>query len=391
MSFYQRAIRYTSRQKGKSVLLGAIFLISLAIGTFGISTLRVADQAIEEIGASTDVSVNIFSGDFVSNELAEGLIDQIDSLDNIGAINRSNHIHASQHQEERIFSLYGFDDFTLDGPFLWQIIEMVEGNYLLNENEVVVNNEFAEALEWQLGDIIVLESKSGSLIEVTIAGIYQAVDQSQEFDLTIMYVSPDLINLVQEEGLYLGLQVMIENPRYLDATYEQIGEILAGSFANMSVLDALYQQLKAPMEGLQQLLEVILVVTLFVAIVVISLLLVLWVKERRRETGILLSVGVAKKEIFMQRFIEIFIIFLITFVFISLINNFALPTIGASLFVDFNELGNSAELGQVTLSLGFSDLVITLGLGLLIISISVLIASTSLFKTQPKEMLASID
>lgn len=373
------------------MLLGAIFFISLAISTFGISTLRVTDQMIEAIGANTDVSINVGSSSFITNELTDGLVNQLTDLANIRTVNRSNRIQASEYQEEWIFSLYSFDDFDLDGPFLWQMVEMVEGTSLLSSNDVIVNDELAEVLEWQLGDTMMLESQSGAPIEATIVGIYRAVDQSVEFDITILYGTPDLVNLIQEEVLYLNLQLMIENPRYLETTYEQIREIVAASYSNVSVLDTLYQQLKAPMESMQQLLEVILIATLLVTMVVISLLLVLWIKERQRETGVLLSVGEAKKDIFTQRFLEIFIIFAITFVVISLINSFVLPMIGTGLFASFNELDGSSEVGIATLSLGMRDLAITLGLGLIVIVISILIASISLFKMQPKEMFANID
>jgi len=391
MNFCQRALRYISRQKGKSALLGGIFFISLAISTFGISALRVTNHLIEDIGAHADVSVHVFSGDFVSNELSEGLLNQMLVLGNVRSVNRSNRLSAEEYNEDRTFNLYGFDDLTLDGPFLWQGVQLASGTYELNERDVLVHRDLAEALEWGIGDTITLETSQNEPLDVTIAGFYQEVDQSLEFDLSVMYVTPDLIDLLQGESLYVGLQAMIENPRELDVTYDHINDMISGHGLNVTVLDTLYQQLKTPMEGLQQLLEVILVVTLLVTVVVVSLLLVLWVKERQRETGILLAIGETKKDILMQRVLELFLLFGIVFSAIALITVMALPRLGSHLFANFNALEGTSDLGTATLSLGASDLVIAFGIGTVIILISVFMASLPLFRMQPKEMLTRID
>jgi len=391
MNFYKRAVRYISRQKGKSILLGGIFFISLSISIFGISALRVTDHLIEDIGAHTDVSIHVFSGDFVTNELSEGLLNQLHASGNVRGVNRSNRLSALEYEEERTFNLYGFDDLTLDGPFLWQVVELVEGSYQLNEGDVLVHYELAEALEWEIEDTITLETADGSPVDLTITGFYQAVDQSVEFDLTILYVTPDLINLIQGDQLYVGLQAIIENPRDLDETYDQINDMISGSGLNVTVLDTLYQQLKTPMEGLQQLLEVILVATLLITTVVVSLLLVLWVKERQRETGILLAVGERKTDIFMQRLVELFTLLGMVFGIIAVITLLTLPRIGSRLFADFNALEGTSDLGAATLSLGANDLVIAFGIGMFVILVSVFLASISLFRMQPKEMLTRID
>ena len=395
MNFYQRGIKYIFRQKGKSILLASIFFVSLFICLTGIIILRVTNAQLENLAANSHAHVMVASSDFFSNEISIDDVELLAQLDNIQFINRSNRIDVVLDDEFGMeFTFSGIDDLSLEGPFFRQTKRLVEGSLELADNQIVIDSETATAMEWTIGTRLLFKYGVLAVVEMEVAGIYRMVAAGGLEDQFRMYASPDLVNEFFGEELYAAVSLFVDDPSAIEETRTEIEEKLLGLDLDYHILvsDTLYQNLSAPMQGLRSLVELMLIVTVSAAGIVISLLLSLWVRERRKEVGLLLSMGQMKLSITAQRIFEIFVIFMVAFVMLVLVNYLLITNLGGLIFaVQGVESLDLLDLDSPQFQLVFWDILYAIGLGSSIILISVAISTVPLLRAHPRSILSSVD
>ena len=126
------------------------------------------------------------------------------------------------------------------------------------------------------------------------------------------------------------------------------------------------------------------------AIVVLSLILILWIRERTYEIGILLSIGVSKFRIVLQFVLELVFIS-IPAILISLLSGSLLinQLVGAIL----PDEGSFIQGSLVQQGFGLDNIISLLqcyGVLILIIFISVVVASSTILVKKPKEILSKV-
>ena len=126
------------------------------------------------------------------------------------------------------------------------------------------------------------------------------------------------------------------------------------------------------------------------AIVVLSLILILWIRERTYEIGILLSIGVSKFRIVLQFVLELVFIS-IPAILISLLSGSLLinQLVGAIL----PDEGSFIQGSLVQQGFGLDNIISLMqcyGVLILIIFISVVVASSTILVKKPKEILSKV-
>ena len=165
-------------------------------------------------------------------------------------------------------------------------------------------------------------------------------------------------------------------------------------------------------KGVYSLIDGMLVATGFFSVVIISLVLFLWMNERKREAGVLLTTGVSKSNIVLQYIAEIVMIAVIAFgasfftaglvaqhVGDHIVNQAAhnakqageAQLKGASLGANADSVISSRTLEKVSVQVAPSDLVAVWSVGLIIIIASVLLASRPVIQSTPKELLTEVE
>ena len=393
MKFYQRGIKYIFRQRGKSILLASIFFVSLFICLTGIIILRVTNAQIASLAANSHAHVMVASSDFFSSEVSSSNVNLLSQLDNIQFINRSNRVDIMLDGEDDVeFSLMGIDDLSLEGPFFRQTKRLDEGSLELVDNQIMIDSETAAAWEWAIGTRLLFSNSDGDVVEVEVAGIYRMVDVSGVEDQFRIYGNPDLVNEFLGDELYATASFFVADPSEIEETRTEIEELLSGLDYQIMVSDTLYQNLSAPMQGLRSLVEMMLIACVSTSGIVVSLLLSLWVRERRKEAGLLLSMGQTKVSITTQRLFEIFVIFAGVFVVLVLINYFLIADLGEFVFeLQGVEPVDLLDLDSPQFQLALRDILYAIGFGSGIIIISVAISTVPLLRSHPRSILSSVD
>lgn len=133
-------------------------------------------------------------------------------------------------------------------------------------------------------------------------------------------------------------------------------------------------------------------------VVLLFLLLSMWVRNRIRETGILISLGFSKRGIVLQHIIEILLVMAVALVVSGISGNIVSKYVGGHLlqYVRNNQQRENSTEGVIdeqieeinlNVKTGLEELSYMLVVGIGIIVISVTLADINILKMQPKKIL----
>lgn len=183
---------------------------------------------------------------------------------------------------------------------------------------------------------------------------------------------------------YFMASVYCKDPERLTILENQLCTILSDKVAFTSS-DILYQQMVLPLDQIIRLANLMFAFTLVTGIVVISLLLCMWMRTRQKETAIFISLGKPKYSIFLQVFLESFLVFMV-----SVIGACGLGSVMAEYL---QRMLTHSETSDVNLSvfLNAKDIGNLLIWGSLLVFTAVVISLLPVLKAKPKDTLSRME
>ena len=204
--------------------------------------------------------------------------------------------------------------------------------------------------------------------------------------------SQTALNKAENNKVVNKLEIFSDSSEDTDIVLNKIKEIkIDWSQFNIEKDDGAYEETLESVNGIKHIIKIMTYSIMAGGIIVLSLILILWLRERIYEIGILLSIGISKAKIIAQ--------FIFELIFISL------PSIVASLFlgnVILNQIiGGFINSDNSTININnllkndnlISNITIFLqsyGILIGIIVLSVIIASAMILVKKPKEILSKI-
>ena len=141
-----------------------------------------------------------------------------------------------------------------------------------------------------------------------------------------------------------------------------------------------------PLSSFGSMVDTAVFVITLIGVFVVILLLVLWTRGRKKEIGILLAVGRSKAEIIEQFLIENMLITFLSMIVSTGLSITFVEKIGAYII---QKTGESAT--DLTLSIATSDMIMVYSIGLVLVCFSVLVASYTVIRLKPKDILSQMD
>lgn len=218
-------------------------------------------------------------------------------------------------------------------------LELIEGRHIHREDsgKIMISEELAERNNLKIGDIIdgrSFDFMNGELYGETyhaeIVGIFRINFEQQNSDgiaepslLTNTIFAPFELRywgqvqynshygrnvLAKEEDRLLGsITIFVDNPDDLDSIEQKIreNEHVDWSYYTISRYDQDYKAAAKPLLSMVLLAVVMVVVMIVGSLIILSLILAMWVRGRKQETDILLSLGISERTILAQFLIEI--------------------------------------------------------------------------------------
>ncbi len=357
MNTLKRAFLYTMRKKTKTLIL---FLVLVTISTFiltGLSIYKAADDSALSLRQSVGGSIRLeldennrknwqyqqaaggMLVDYVGAPITDEDIQKIMSIDGIKAYNGlgDGSVFAKDFSFISGFSFGAGSDYSrlpsvTDSEyfnfFTRKAFQLVEGRHIKegDDHVVLISTAIAEKNALKLGDTITVQCcyDSGIYPDVTltIIGIY-AYEADNEFNTTSTDKRNRLIidhkamqEIMQRDVIQYdnGVDFYVDDPREMEKIASQIKALdLDWDSFTLTMDNSAYEAVASPLTAMQNLIVWLIVGCVAVSVGILILILSMWIKQRRHETGILLSVGISKSRILLQYTVEVLMIAVVAF------------------------------------------------------------------------------
>lgn len=431
MNFFKRAIKYCWRQRLRSLLFFLTFTLLSTTALIAISSEKAVMQGTKQIKETVGASVRIeldtgnqanygsaedfgngasgytYNGDFIT----EKIVDKISKLENVIGYNakssegywgvpKSFSPFPAMVTEGLATPYQAVLNSSLDTRFLNGTYKLEEGRHIKADDSYValISKELADKNNLSVGDNIEFITETD--IDTTdttfkIIGIFSGTEGMSKSAITpsdipanLGYIDMNSLSELYDSEGYDFLDVYTHTPeeaKELMETIKNLPEVKGKTFTfNLNSED--FDLVSTPLSSFGSMVDTTVFVLTIIGVLIVVLLLVLWTRGRKKEIGILLAVGRSKVEIIGQFLTEnILITFLSMIVSAGLSITFA-DKIGAYII---QKAGESAT--NLTISIATSDMVMVYSIGFALVCFSVLIASYTVIRLNPKDILSKMD
>ena len=333
VTFYQLTFRYLKRKKAKAILL---FLVLLLVSSMILSTnmiLRATEDSKAEIQQKTKSKI-VLEITKEENRITQQEVEEILNLEEVSTVNCQNKGQAfpnnfypvttndSTEENNQKIMLFSYDDLQNDIAFYEGRYRLVSGNNITKDKRgAVINSSLADSNGLELGDDIKIENTEGKIVSLKIVGLFlsgserkqtEKMDSVDRIENQIFVDNESYSQLLGNTGYY-KVSVYCKNPEQLPTLEKQLRSIFPEKVSFTSS-DTLYRQMALPLDQITRVANLMLVLTLITGIVIVSLLLCMWMRTRQKEAAIFISIGKSKYSIFLQVFLESFLVFLVSII-----------------------------------------------------------------------------
>lgn len=433
MGFIKRAGLYCFRQRFKTVIL---FLVLMIIATFMLTGIAVRDAAK---GATADVQTAIggkimldidtdghmgggqqnqwgttytYNGDYITDDIVDA-IRKVDGVVDYNAEESEGYFGAGVNFKYLPAALglsytqYGEASSytaTLSSEkckaFQSGKYKLVKGRHITTDDKYtcLISKELADYNKLSVGDKIKMYSlDSDAISEFEIVGIFDGTEGTSGNALTVDEIPAncgyvdyagirDIFKGDYDEG-YSQLTIYVEDPVSIQNVYDKISALpeLKGKTLKLSIDTEEYDVVSTPLESLQKLVNTTIVIISVVSALILTLLLTIWIRGRKKEIGILLSIGKSKVNIILQIFTETFVVAVIAFAASIPFSNLIAEKAGA--FLVSRVTTGTANLNVQIDAAYLLPLYI---IGILLITIAVIASSWTVVRLKPKDILTKM-
>jgi putative ABC transport system permease protein len=191
----------------------------------------------------------------------------------------------------------GFDTAT-ENPTLMGDAQMniVEGRYFTtdenNADVMVVGQALADKNSLTIGSMVAINDTS-----VKVIGIY---DSGQVFGNNMLVMPIGTMQRLFSLSGVTSVTVQADDVNNVDAVVSSIREIFPESVADVTTAQDMYQRINSSVASAQSTSQMAMIVAFIVAGVVILFAVVLMVRQRVKEIGILKAIGASNRQIGLQ-------------------------------------------------------------------------------------------
>ena len=404
MKFYQLAFRYLCRKKSKTfiLLLVLLFINSMILGSYMIlhatEDSRITMQ--EKMGTKAVLEVKGSDRFITENEVRE-----IRDMDGVISVNRMadsavypvnfNPITNSDSEDENNWkvTLLSYDELERDSAFSDLRYRLMKGDMITEGSGkgAVINFALADANGLEIGDEMEVGTETGSVINVKIIGVFVAGSERNQMDTlpavnrieNQIFIDNESYTGLSDNAGYRKIAVYTKKPDQIDVLVQELKDFL-GSRVEITTADILYRQLEVPLNRIVRVMKFMLVFTLAAGVTITSILLCMWMRSRKREIAVFISMGKKKTDILMQVFMETAAVFCLSV--------FGACVIGSGMAGIMKELlmeENTAVLLSVSLQAG--DIAAMFFAGGCIAVIAVCISLLPILRANPKDILSKME
>ena len=424
----QKSLAYVTRKKKRTTI---VFLILTAVLSSLYACLNVVNSSINlenSLYKASNSSFSIvkkdsqgyFSYKDVKNirnikEIKDLLLEYegLAKPKNAKAISANQQVQRDDLDEDlkNTVAIHSTNNTAKNTLFSSGVFKLKQGRHLEQNDrgKALIHEAFAQKNNLKIGDRIELNliNTSDKKTETQktrfeITGIFSGKKQekytglSSDFSENTIFsdfkTTMQALNLPEGEGLLSKITLYTETADQLDKAITKTEKLnIDWSKYNIEKNNAAFKNTLESIAGVKNIINLMTYLIIIGGSVVLSLILILWLRERIYEIGILLSIGASKLQIILQFIIELVLISIPTIISSFILGNsvFSLITKGLSEAEETSSIASSFTNNIF----GLDSLIVfaqSYGILITIIILSVVIASMMILVKKPKEILSKI-
>lgn len=249
------------------------------------------------------------------------------------------------------FQIKGVSQSSSYSDFSSGTASLVEGEAITSKDEgtknVLIEQSLAEANDLSVGDKFKIKDSDDKDVEVTIKGIYKTSNTGDSMGARFNFMNPantifssyTLANTLSgSDGKTIDSAVYnLDDPKEMDSFVKKANKLIDTDTFSLETNDQMYQQMLQPLNNVSSFAKNIVILVAAAGVIILTLIIMLSIRERKYEIGVLLSLGESRGKVISQFFVEIFVCMV-----------FALGIAAASGNVVGNAVGNQLLSQQTT-------------------------------------------
>ncbi|MDA1760660.1 ABC transporter permease [Bacillus cereus] len=374
MNFMKRAILSMKKRIGTSLILMAVFLIvtNLVLSGFTIqnASKKAADAARKKLGADVTLGLDFDKLGQKAKETGEMPnppqlnSKETDQLANSKYVKDYNYIGstfgisdglklvgASEGEEggkgkvgmaavrggsssgteidmNASFMIEGVRKTALQESFKNGKSKIIDGKPITekmkDQNVALMEKRLAELNNLKVGDKVKVQSgDKKETLDVEIIGIYETNEQAMGQQAppimdpaNKLYMPHSTMKKLEVDPGISSVQVVyfLNDPQYIDAFKKEAKKSnIDFNYYKLDAHDSLYKQMIGPIENISSTSQMIIYIVSIAGAIILGLIIILSIKGRRKEMGILLSIGEKKWKLMAQFVVEVVCVAILAF------------------------------------------------------------------------------
>ncbi|PGS43776.1 permease [Bacillus cereus] len=373
MNFMKRAILSLKKRIGTSLILMAVFLIvtNLVLSGFTIqnASKKAADAARKKLGADVTLGLDFDKLGQKAQETGEmpkppqldtketdqlakskyvkdynykantfgisdglkllGASDEEEGKGKVGmAAVRGGSSSGTEIDMNASFMIEGVRKTALQESFKNGKSKIIDGKpiteQMKDQNVALMEKRLAELNNLKVGDKVKVQSgDKKETLEIEIIGIYETNEQAMGQQAppimdpaNKLYMPHSTMKKLEVDQGISSVQVVyfLNDPQYIDAFKKEAKKSnIDFNYYKLDAHDSLYKQMIGPIENISSTSQMIIYIVSIAGAIILGLIIMLSIKGRRKEMGILLSIGEKKWKLMAQFVVEVVCVAILAF------------------------------------------------------------------------------
>ena len=422
----KNAIAYITRKRNRTLIIFIILTIVLSCLYSCLTIMKSSNEIEKTLYESSNSSISITKKDgkyfnvnqFKDIEKIKEVEEKIIQYDGLAKLKDAKVVSGEQRinredlsdEFKNVVSFEATNNTKRNILFSSRVFTIKEGKNIEenDKNSIIVHEEFAKQNNLKLGDEVNLElldiEESGKIKshKFKIIGIFSGKKQetytglSSDFSENMVFVdystSQEILNKSENNKIANKILMYSGSAESTDLALNKLKELKIDESKYFVEKDSnAFEESLESVSGIKHIIKIMTYSIMLGGMVVLSLILILWLRERIYEIGIFLSIGTSKIQIIMQFIFELLFISIPSIISSLFLGNVLLKVIAGGLINSENSMISGGNLINDS---SFMLNITTLGQSYLIlisiIVLSVVFASSLILIKKPKEILSKI-
>ena len=422
----KNAIAYITRKRNRTLIIFIILTIVLSCLYSCLTIMKSSNEIEKALYESSNSSISITKKDgkyfnvnqFKDIEKLKEIEEKVIQYDGLAKLKDAKVVSGEQRinredlsdEFKNVVSFEATNNTKRNILFSSRVFTIKEGKNIEenDKNSIIVHEEFAKQNNLKLGDEVNLElldiEKSGKIKshKFKIIGIFSGKKQetytglSSDFSENMVFVdystSQEILNKSENNKIANKILMYSSSAESTDLALNKLKELKIDESKYFVQKDSnAFEESLESVSGIKHMIKIMTYSIMLGGIIVLSLILILWLRERIYEIGIFLSIGTSKIQIIMQFIFELLFISIPSIISSLFLGNVLIKVIAGGLINSENSMISGGNLINDS---SFMLNITTLGQSYLIlisiIVLSVVFASSLILIKKPKEILSKI-